>query len=112
MKNIQKLLFLAVCLCTAFTVKAQNLTVTGKVIDSEGLEVIGANITLKGSPGVGAISDLSGNYKIKVNNAAKDILVFSYIGMRTQERHVKGKVAFNVTVQRDAKALEDGVVGG
>ena len=47
MKNIQKLLFLAVCLCTALTVKAQNLTVTGKVIDSEGLEVIGANITLK-----------------------------------------------------------------
>ena len=64
MKNIQKLLFLAVCLCTALTVKAQNLTVIGKVIDSEGLEVIGANITLKGTPGVGAISDLSGNYKI------------------------------------------------
>lgn len=50
MKNIQKLLFLAVCFCTALTVKAQNLTVTGKVIDSEGLEVIGANITLKGTP--------------------------------------------------------------
>ena len=76
MKNIQKLLFLAVCLCTAFTVNAQNLTVTGKVIDSEGLEVIGANVTLKDTPGVGAISDLSGNYKIKVNNAAKDILVY------------------------------------
>ena len=106
MKNIQKLLFLAVCLCTALTVKAQNLTVTGKVIDSEGLEVIGANITLKGTPGVGAISDLSGNYKIQVNNAAKDILVFSYIGMKTQEVHVKGKTVVNVTLQSDAKALD------
>lgn len=112
MKNIQKLLFLAVCLCTAFTANAQNLIVTGKVIDSEGLEVIGANITLKGSPGVGAISDLSGNYKIKVNNAAKDILVFSYIGMRTQEIHVKGKTTINVTLQSDAKALDEVVVVG
>lgn len=112
MKNIQKLLFLAVCLCTALTVKAQNLTVTGKVIDSEGLEVIGANITLKGTPGVGAISDLSGNYKIQVNNAAKDILVFSYIGMKTQEVHVKGKTVVNVTLQSDAKALDEVVVVG
>lgn len=112
MKNIQKLLFLAVCLCTAFTVNAQNLTVTGKVIDSEGLEVIGANVTLKDTPGVGAISDLSGNYKIKVNNAAKDILVFSYIGMRTQEIHVKGKTVINVTLQSDAKALDEVVVVG
>lgn len=112
MKNIQKLLFLAVCLCTALTVKAQNLTVTGKVLDSEGLEVIGANITLKGTPGVGAISDLSGNYKIQVNNAAKDILVFSYIGMKTQEVHVKGKTVVNVTLQSDAKALDEVVVVG
>ena len=113
MKNIQKLLFLAVCLCTAFTANAQNLIVTGKVIDSEGLEVIGANITLKGSPGVGAISHLSGNYKIKVNNAAKDVTyVFSYIGMRTQEIHVKGKTTINVTLQSDAKALDEVVVVG
>ena len=85
MKNIQKLLLLAVCLCTALTVKAQSLTVTGKVTDPEGLEVIGANITIKGASGVGAISDLSGNYKLKVNNAAKDVLVFSYIGMKTSK---------------------------
>ena len=57
MKNIQRILFFAVCLCTAFTVQAQSLTVTGKVIDAEGLEVIGANITLKGASGVGSISD-------------------------------------------------------
>ena len=112
MKNIQKLLFLTVCLCTAFSVKAQPLTVTGKIIDSEGLEVIGANITLKGTPGVGAISDLSGNYKIKVNNATKDVLVFSYIGMRTQEVPVKGKAVINVTLQSDAKALDEVVVVG
>ena len=107
MKNIQRILFFAVCLCTAFTVQAQSLTVTGKVIDAEGLEVIGANITLKGASGVGSISDLSGNYRLKVDNAAKAILVFSYIGMKTQEVLVKGKAVINVTLQSDAKALDE-----
>ena len=100
MKNIQRILFFAVCLCTAFTVQAQSLTVTGKVIDAEGLEVIGANITLKGASGVGSISDLSGNYRLKVDNAAKAILVFSYIAV------------INVTLQSDAKALDEVVVVG
>lgn len=110
MKNIQRILLFAVCLCTAFTVQAQSLTVTGKVIDAEGLEVIGANITLKGASGVGSISDLSGNYRLKVDNAAKAILVFSYIGMKTQEVLVKGKAVINVTLQSDAKALDEVVV--
>ena len=112
MKNIQRILLFAVCLCTAFTVQAQSLTVTGKVIDAEGLKVIGANITLKGASGVGSISDLSGNYRLKVDNAAKAILVFSYIGMKTQEVLVKGKAVINVTLQSDAKALDEVVVVG
>lgn len=112
MKNIQRILLFAVCLCTAFTVQAQSLTVTGKVIDAEGLEVIGANITLKGASGVGSISDLSGNYRLKIDNAAKAILVFSYIGMKTQEVPVKGKAVINVTLQSDAKALDEVVVVG
>ena len=112
MKNIRKFLFLAVCFCTALTVQAQSLTVTGKVVDSEGLEVIGANITIKGSTGVGAISDLNGSYKLKVNNAAKDVLVFSFIGMKTMEVAVKGKTVINVTLPSDAKALDEVVVVG
>ena len=82
------------------------------MIDAEGLEVIGANITLKGASGVGSISDLSGNYRLKVDNAAKAILVFSYIGMKTQEVLVKGKAVINVTLQSDAKALDEVVVVG
>ena len=112
MKNIQKLFFLGICLCTALTIQAQSQTVTGKVVDSEGLEVIGANITIKGTPGIGAISDLNGNYSLKVSNAARDILVFSFIGMKTQEIPIKGKTTINATLQSDAKALDEVVVIG
>ena len=39
---------------------AQSATVTGKVVDSEGSEVIGASVTVKGAAGVGTITDIDG----------------------------------------------------
>lgn len=112
MKNIKKLFLIMACFFCTITAQAQSHTVTGKVVDAEGLELIGVNIFIKGSAGVGAISDLNGKYTIKVNNASKDILVFSYIGMRSQEVHVKGKKGINVTLQSDATALDEVVVVG
>ena len=58
---------------------AQSIVVTGKVVDSEGYEVIGGSVTLKGAAGVGTVTNVDGNYSLKVNNASKDVLVFSYV---------------------------------
>ena len=112
MENIRKILLLTSCLFITLGMYAQSITVTGKVIDEEGLEVIGANISVKGSAGVGTITNLDGQYTLKVNNPSKDILVFSFIGMRTQEVHVKGKKQINVTLQSDSKLLDEVVVIG
>lgn len=110
MENIRKILLLTSCLFITLGTYAQSINVTGKVIDEEGLEVIGANISVKGSAGVGTITDLNGQYTLKVNNPSKDILVFSFIGMRTQEVHVKGKKRIDVTLQSDSKLLDEVVV--
>ena len=91
---------------------AQSLTVTGKVIDSEGYEVIGGSVTIKGVAGVGTVTDVNGNYTLKVNDASKDILVFSYVGMTPQEVKVNNRSVINVTLQADAVLLEDVVVIG
>lgn len=112
MKNILKILLPTVCLLMALGIHAQNLTVTGKVVDNEGLEVIGANITLKGSTGIGTITNIDGKYTLNVNNASKDVLVFSYIGMKTQEVPVKGRKQINVTLLPDNKVLDEVVVIG
>ena len=112
MKNILKILLPTVCLLMALGIHAQNLTVTGKVVDNEGLEVIGANITLKGSAGIGTITNIDGKYTLNVNNASKDVLVFSYIGMKTQEVPVKGRKQINVTLLPDNKVLDEVVVIG
>ena len=91
---------------------AQQLTVTGKVIDNEGLEVIGGNVTIKGVSGVGTITDINGQYTITVNDASKDVLVFSFIGLKTQEVPVKGRKQIDVTLRTDDQLLEEVVVVG
>ena len=91
---------------------AQSLTVTGKVLDSEGYEVIGGSVVVKGAAGVGTVTDLDGKYTLKVNDASKDVLVFSYVGMTSQEVKVNNQSVINVTLQADAVLLEDVVVIG
>lgn len=44
---------------------AQSIVVTGKVVDSEGYEVIGGSVTLKGAAGVGTVTNVDGNYSLK-----------------------------------------------
>ncbi len=61
----------------SMTTYAQSLTITGKVIDSEGYEVIGSSVIIKGAAGVGTVTDVDGNYTLKVNDASKDVLIFS-----------------------------------
>ena len=90
---------------------AQKVTVSGKVIDHEGLEVIGGSVMVKGT-NVGTITDMSGLYSVQVDDASKAVLVFSYIGMKTQEVRVKGQKQINVTLQPDNQLLEEVVVVG
>lgn len=57
---------------------AQQLTVTGKVIDATEEGMPGVNVQVKGTT-TGTITDFDGNYSIQVPNA-KATLVFSFIG--------------------------------
>ena len=96
----------------SMTAYAQSIVVTGKVIDSEGYEVIGGSVTLKGAPGVGTVTDVDGRYSLKVNNASKDVLVFSYVGMASKEVKVNGRSVVDVTLEADAVMLDEVVTIG
>lgn len=91
---------------------AQSLTVTGKVVDSEGYEVIGGSVIIKGAAGIGTVTDIDGHYSLKVNDASKDVLVFSYVGMTPQEVKVNNQSVINVTLQADAVLLDEVVAIG
>ena len=91
MRNIILLFLLIVGWTT--TAYAQNeqekLEVTGIVTDARNEPLVGVNVTVKNVPGVGAITDIDGRYKIKVPNYS--YLVFSYVGFDKQEIFVKDK---------------------
>lgn len=95
----------------AFNLSAQNLiTIKGKVIDATLKEgIIGANVIVKGTTN-GTITDYDGNYSIEAPN--NGTLVFSYIGMETQEVPIQGKKTINVTLSESAVALKEVVAIG
>ena len=87
---------------------AQNVMVSGKVISSDdGLSLPGVTVTIKGESG-GTVTDIDGNYNIHVD--ANGTLVFSFVGFTTQEIPVKNRNKINVTMEQDAKLLDDVVV--
>ena len=75
-------------------VSAQTITVKGNVKDTTGEPIIGASVVEKGNTTNGTITDLDGNFSIKVDG--KKTLVISYIGMKTQEVAVQGRKTINV----------------
>lgn len=109
---MKKIIFILSLMLCCLQLHAQSQTVTGKVIDGSGLEVIGANITIKGKAGVGTITNIDGQYSLTVDDAKKDVLVFSFIGMTTLEIPVKGRTKIDVTLKDDANVLDEVVVTG
>ena len=91
-------------------VSAQTITVKGNVKDTTGEPIIGASVVEKGNTTNGTITDLDGNYSIKV--PSKATLTISYIGMKTQDIAVKGQSQINVTLSDDTQALDEVVVIG
>ena len=87
------------------TVRAQEKTITGTVTDDSG-PLPGASVIIKGTS-TGTESDFDGNYSIKASIG--DILVFSFVGMATQEITVGVSNTINVLMEAD-NVLEEVVV--
>jgi len=94
-------------LCLALGMNAQNITVKGSVKDNAGEPVIGAGVVIKGTT-QGVSTDLDGNYSI--NCAPNATLVFSNIGLETQEIAVGGRRNIDVVMATDADFLTESVV--
>lgn len=90
------------------TQQQQQIVVKGKVVDTSGEAIIGATILQVGSQSNGAITDIDGNFTIKV--PAGTTLEISYIGYITQR--VKAQSNLNVTLAEDTKTLDEVIVVG
>ncbi|WP_268034506.1 SusC/RagA family TonB-linked outer membrane protein [Algoriphagus sp. PAP.12] len=107
---MRKVLLLGLMLFLASAVVfAQSRVITGTITSTEdGLGVPGATVLVKGTT-VGTATDLDGNYSISVP-AGSNVLVFSFVGLRSQEVTIGNQTTINVALEPDVQALSEFVI--
>lgn len=106
--------FLLLCFAFVFAATvtwAQERVVTGKVTSQEdGSALPGVNVVLKGTTN-GTVTDSDGNYRLTIPGSGGS-LVFSFIGLQTQEVAVGERSVVDVTLALDVTQLSEVVVTG
>ncbi|MDX1627326.1 MAG: SusC/RagA family TonB-linked outer membrane protein [Fulvivirga sp.] len=109
---MKKFLLLSFMLMFAFTFSeswAQERTVSGKVTSIENGEPLpGVNVVLKGTT-TGTVTDIDGNYKLTVPSGG-GTLVFSFIGLTTEEVEIGSRSVIDVQMSPDVEQLTEVIV--
>ena len=87
-------------------------TISGRIVDKEGLAIIGANVTLEDNKGIGTITDVDGKFVLNgISNGA--ILLISYIGYIDQKIKIDGgQNSYQITLLEDTQKLDEVIVIG
>lgn len=101
-KTIVALTLFLICAVQAM---AQSFDLTGTVTDEKGEPLVGASIVVKDRPGMGVVTDIDGNFKVK-NGEVNMRLIVSYIGFDTQTI----RVADNKPLKIVLKETKDNVL--
>ena len=88
----------------------QQKTISGKVVDSSGSPLPGVTIIVKGTT-QGVITDSDGSYSLR-NVPENGTLVFSFVGMETQEVVVDVKSIIDITLREETIGIEEVVAIG
>lgn len=88
----------------------KSVTVKGKVTDKQGA-LPGVTVLLKGTT-VGVVTDGNGEFQVEVPGNGEVVLVFSFVGMKTQEVRYTGQEAVRVVMEEDAQEMDEVVVNG
>ena len=91
------------------SVMAQAGKVAGKVTDASGTPLIGVSVTVKDTV-KGTATDMDGNYALDAQKT--DVLVFEFLGYKTQEITVGSQTVINVSLTEDTTAIDQVVVVG
>ncbi|MEQ8927619.1 MAG: SusC/RagA family TonB-linked outer membrane protein [Fulvivirga sp.] len=87
----------------------QSITISGKITDTSGEELVGVSILVKGTSN-GTISNLEGKYTLEC--PADGTLVLSMVGMETTEVVVAGRSVVDVVMQESTDVLQEVVING
>lgn len=106
-----RLLLLLFCFCSALFANAQGFTVTGTVLDESDEPMIGATVSVKGTPSIGTSTDFDGKFSLNVPDADCSLNV-SYIGYDPVTIPVKGRKDITIKMKPNENALDEVVVVG
>jgi len=88
----------------------QQKTISGKVVDDRNAPLPGVAVVVKGTT-VGIVTDVDGKYSLPLPENA-ETLVFSFIGMKTQEVAIQNRTTIDVTMAAEVTDLDEVVVVG
>ena len=107
---MKKTVLLLLLFLISFWGMAQEQTVTGRVTDEAQEPIVGLTVVVKGTTN-GTVTNINGEYSLKVGSP--DVtLVFSFVGLTTQEIPLEGKATVNVVMAAETTEIEDVVVVG
>ena len=107
MKKIFALLVFSVV--TVMSISAQR-TITGTIIDEEGIPLIGANVLVKGTT-IGTIADIDGTYSLDIP-AGSEVIVYSYTGYISKEINLGDSDVIDITLVQNSELIDEVVVVG
>jgi len=93
----------------AAKVQQESITVQGTVTDTEGEMLPGVTVVIKGTS-TGTVTDANGKYLLDVPSDAT--LVFSFVGLKTEEVEIDGRSTINVSLEKEPIGLEEVVAVG
>jgi hypothetical protein len=99
--------FLVIFVISVF---AQQKTITGNVKDEDGFTLPGVSVIIKGTTS-GTVTGSDGNYSLS-NVSPNATLVFSFVGMKTEEVPVRNQTTIDITMEMESIGLEEVVAIG
>ncbi|MDO5970094.1 TonB-dependent receptor [Flavivirga aquimarina] len=103
-----KLITIFLC-CFSFAPLMAQQTISGIITDETKQPLPGVNITVKGDI-IGAVTDFDGKYSLQISSG--QVLVFSFVGFKTQEIVFENQKSLSVVMHEDAAKLDEVVVIG
>ncbi len=109
---MKRVLFLLTFICMGIGMAtAQTSKISGKVYsEADGEPVFGASVFVIGTAGVGASTDMDGNFTIENVPASATTLRVSYVGMSTQEVHILRDKPMKIVLVEDGVSLDEVMV--
>lgn len=88
-----------------------KLLIQGTVRDKKGEILPGVSVVLKGTT-LGVITDMKGHFKFEIPKMNSTVIIFSFVGMKGQEKVYKGESEWHITMEEEVTEIEEVIVTG